>query len=200
MKLVCHKLRDELLSALLISVIRQFSDVDDMLSYSWHQFYRAVIEHIYLLYLVSPEVIIHDYLCQDAKVSACEIPANMSRYDNHVGCVLRVWHHSAIVIYVVIIPIVSFDSHHWCALCQGNIDISLVSDVALCRFHKGSMQQQVFYSTRIYVLYLLGERVKRVGFQEMFYLSRLEETVFILILDIYIHLDTHLIGLIGLIP
>ena len=87
-ELSAYKLLYQGCSLARIIISGQLSDVDYVVTHTRHKLYAAVGQHIYLLYLVTPQVISHNYAGKVIDVSHGIATVYVTRCHYHVAGVL----------------------------------------------------------------------------------------------------------------
>ena len=200
MHLLLDKFLDEELAVPGIGGRWQRTHIYYMVAYAWYELYRLVGQYVYLLYLVLPQFILHQCLRKEANVTAGIELRDATRHDDHVGGVLRVRHHAAIVVDVIVFAVEALDTHYRRSLRYGDADVTFLRSVALRRIDERHAAESILDDSRIYIVEFFGERIHGSLLQQRLHLLGIKESVFVLVSNVDDDLRTQRYFLRGFVP
>ena len=171
--------------------------MNDVVAHPRHQLHGVVAQHVYLFYLVSPQVARCERIDQMCDIVLRIPPADVARGDDQIACVVRVGHDEVVVVQIVVLSVDSLDPYGRHALGDSYVHMPVLGLVALCGLYKRTGFQPLFYHSGVYVLQWFAQRVQAHLLQPGLYLLGVYEAVGGLVLDIDAHLGAQSGTLIG---
>lgn len=199
-ELFCDIVSDACLTLVVGRGGRQLTEVDDMVTNTRNEFYGEVRKNVYLLYLVTPQIIVHNGLSEGSKIGIGEGSIDIARNDYHVAGILRVRHHTTISINVVVFALDTLNASHWNVLGDGDKDVSLSGDVTLCRLDKRHAHKLALDTSWIDIGNILTNRIHAFLDKECLYLVGIKKSVDLIIGDIDDYLGALLRYISGFVP
>ena len=196
-----HLFRDKLHGVdgpfFLVLSFRQLSYVDDVVAYARNQLDTLVGQHVDLFYLVTPEMICHEGLCNGGEVGYGKSLADVSRGDNEVAGVVGVGHDAVFVVDVVVVAVVGLYPDDGHQLCERDVDVAVLCLVTLGGLHERTALERFFHFAGVDLGDALVERVDLGLLQPSLYLGGVDESVGILVGNIHDDLGAYLRAFIG---
>jgi len=126
------------------------TDIYSMLGIARYQFDMEVGGDIYLLYLLTPDIIVHKIACYGTDVIPGVVFADVSGGYYQIADILRIRHYATLVVDIVVfIIIIVLDADEWRTLSNGNEDVTLLGNAALGFIDERHILELGLYLTRV---------------------------------------------------
>ena len=106
-----------------------------------HDFDGAVAQNVNLFYLVLPELVAHEHVAQGGEHLLGILAADVASGDDEVVGVTGVRHLRAVVVNIVVVTVVGFDTEDRGLLLQSDTDVSALRLVAFGGLYKRALPE-----------------------------------------------------------